>query len=184
MRRLFVSMLVLAAVGVGAGVSNAQKGLSTGPNLDGIENARRIEENAMRALDKPRKAGLEALQAQNFTQAETSFTELLSKNPTTSDANYLMGLAKMGLKKWAEARTYLEKAIVAEPKRPEPKARLAVTYIMINEMDAAAKQRADLTALASQCTGGCTDGKRIADNIGIVDKVLASIEPKPAATPG
>ena len=38
MRRLVTSLLVLGAISATIGVGHAQKGLSTGPNLDGIEN--------------------------------------------------------------------------------------------------------------------------------------------------
>ncbi len=177
MNKLAVSILILAAMGSATGAAIAQKGLSTGPNMDAIENARRIEENKMRSLEVPRKAGLAALQAQDFALAEQSFTKLLSFDPTTSDASYLMALAQMGQKKWAEAKLSLEDAIKKEPKRPEPKARLGVADIMINDMDGAAKQRADLVALASDC-GSCGDSRRIAENIAMIDKVLAAIAPK------
>lgn len=180
MRNLALSILVIAAVGAVTVPASAQRGLnslSAGPNADGVENARRIEENKMRALEVPRKAGLAALQAQDFVLAEKSFTKLLSFDPTTSDASYLMALAQMGQKKWPDAKLSLEEAIKKEPKRPEPKARLGVADIMVNDMDGAMKLRADLAALASAC-GGCSDSKRIAENIAMIDKVLAAVAPK------
>lgn len=182
MRRLVVSILVLAAVGSVSGVATAQPGLSTGMNTDGIDRNRRIEEDQKRALDKLRKAGLEALQAQNFAGAEKSFGSLLEKNPTTSDANYLMGLAKIGLKKWPEAKQYLEVAIMEEPKRPEPKARLGVADIMVNDMEGAKVQRIVLADMAEKCNG-CADAKKINDNLAMIDKVLAAVQPKPATAP-
>ena len=180
MRKLALSILVIAAAGAVAVPASAQRGLnslSAGPNADGVDNARRIEENKMRSLEVVRKAGLAALQAQDFPRAEQSFSKLLSFDPTTSDANYLMGLAQMGQKKWLEAKFSLEGAIKNEPKRPEPKARLGVAYIMINDMDGAAKQRADLASMAASC-GNCTDAGRIAANLAMIDKVLAAIAPK------
>jgi tetratricopeptide (TPR) repeat protein len=183
MRSLVASIIALVAMGSVVGVATAQKGLSTGPNMDAIENARRIEENAMRALDKPRKAGLAALQAQDYTQAEKSFTELLSKDPTTSDANYLMGLAKLGLKKWPEAKQHLELAIISEPARPEPKARLGVADIMVNDMTGAMAQRAELVSMTNKCANTCADARRIADNLAMIDKVLAVTKPAQPAEP-
>ena len=192
MRRLVFSILILAAIGSATGMASAQKGLSTGPNLDGIENARRIEENAKRALEKIRKDGLTALQAQDYVKAEKTFGELLSKNPTTLDASFLMGLSKMGLKKWSEAKEAFQVAITQEPKRPEPKARLGVANIMVNDMEGAMAQRGELASMAANCSVGCADSQRIADNLAMIDKVLAAIAPKPApaaapppaATPG
>jgi Flp pilus assembly protein TadD len=181
MTKLVVSILVLAAIGATAVETSAQPGLSTGMNVDGIERARRIEEDKKRALEAPRKAGLAALQAQDFATAETSFAKLVSMNPTTSDANYLMGLTKLGLEKWDEARTYLEVAVKSEPKRPEPKARLGVAYVMTGDSASARKQRDELVTMASTC-GGCGDAKKIADNLAMIEKVLAAVA-KPAVAP-
>ncbi len=180
MRRLVVSLLVLAAIGGTVGISSAQKGLSSGADLDGIDRSQRIEEQKRRELEMPRKAGLEALQAQDFAAAEASFTTLLSKDPTTSDANYLMGLAQIGLKKWPEAKQYLEVAIKEEPKRPEPKLRLGISALMTGDIETAQTQRADLADLSSKC-GSCPDAKKITDNIATLDRVIAAATK--AATP-
>lgn len=182
MRKLVASILVLAAIGATAGVSHAQKGLSTGPNLDGIDNARRIEENKLRALEAPRKAGLAALQAQDFALAEKNFAELLSFEPTTSDAHFLMGLAKLGLEKWLEAKVSLEAAVQDEPKRPEPKARLGVAHVMLGDINSAADQHDALSKMARDCQR-CPDAKAIADNLTMLDKLLVRVTSKPA-TPG
>jgi Flp pilus assembly protein TadD len=182
MRGLLVSILVLAAIGSASGVAIAQPGLSTGMNTDGIDRNRRIEEDQKRTLDKLRKAGLEALQAQNFALAEKSFGSLLEKNPTTNDANYLMGITQLGLQKWLEASQYLQLAVRSEPDRPEPKGRLAVAYIMIGNVDSAREQRTILSDMAGRCSG-CADAKKINDNVAMIDKVLAAIKPKPATAP-
>jgi len=183
MRRLVVSILALAVIGGSIGIAGAQKGLSTGPDLDGIDRAARIEEQKRRDLEAPRKAGLEALQAQDFAAAEASFATLLSKDPTTSDANYLMGLAQIGLKKWPEAKQYLAVAVTEEPKRPEPKLRLGISALMTGDIETAKVQRAELATLSSTC-GSCPDAKKITDNIATLDKVIdaatKAAAPKPA----
>lgn len=190
MRRFVGAVLVLAAIGsvmTVTGTASAQRNgtasLSNGPDISGIDNARRIEENAKRALEKIRKDGLAALQAQDYAKAERTFDDLLSKNPTTLDAHFLMGLAKMGLKKWAEAKEVLQIAITEEPNRPEPRARLGVANIMVNDMEGAMAQRAALASMSANCSVGCADSQRIKDNLAMIDKVLAAIAPKPAATP-
>lgn len=180
MRRLVLSALVLAAMAASTGAAIAQKGLSTGPDIDAMDRATRIDEQKRRALEQPRKEGLEALQAQDFTLAEKKFTELLSFDPTTSDASYLMGITQIGLKKWPEAKQYLEVAIKNEPKRPEPKLRLGIAALMTGDIDTAKAQRADLADLSSKC-GSCADAKKITDNIATLDKVIAAATK--AATP-
>lgn len=188
MRRLVASVLVLATVGGVTGVTgaahaqrNGTASLSNGPDIAGIDNARRIEENKLRALEAPRKAGLAALQAQDFVQAEKEFTKLLGFDPTTSDANYLMGIARIGLNKWPEAKENFEVAVKSEPKRPEPKARLGVAYVMTGDVEAAKGQRTLLSIMAANCTGDCKDSQKIADNIAMLDKVLAAVAKQKAA---
>jgi len=180
MRGLVLSALVLAFAGAAPGIAYAQKGLSTGPNLDGIDNANRIAENTRRKLEIIRKEGIDALQKQDFAGAEKAFTKLAAQNPTTSDAQYLLGFSKLGQQNWAGARQDLEIAIAKEPDRPDPKGRLGVAYVKLNEFDLAKKQRDELTALSSRCNG-CPDAPRIAENLALLDRALA--RPAPAAVP-
>jgi tetratricopeptide (TPR) repeat protein len=179
MRGLFLSALMFAAAGLMAGGATAQKGLSTGPNLDGIENANRIAENARRKLDGVRKDGIEALQKQDFAGAEKAFAKLVAQDPTLSDAHYLMGIAKIGLKNWADARQFLETAVLKEPTRPDPKARLGVTYVKLNELELAKKQRDELAGLSARCNG-CPDAARITENLALLDRALAPPAPNSA----
>lgn len=178
MRRLVICLAIMAAV---TGVAHAQPGLSGGNDLDAIDNAHRIDQEKRRQMDASRKSGLDALQAQDFALAEQNFTKLLAFDPTTSDAKYLMGLAQMGLKKWPEAKTSLEAAVINEPKRPEPKARLGVAHVMLGDINSAADQHDALGAMARECNG-CPDQKNINDNLLMLDKILvAATKPK---TPG
>lgn len=185
MRRMRRGVVVLglvlaagAAGGLGHGVAQAQPGLSSAPNLDGAYNANRIQEEAMRAMQGLRKEGIEAMQKQDFAGAEKAFGKLVLRNPTTSDANYLLGLAKLALSNWAEARQYLEIAIRQEPSRPDPKARLGIAYVKLNDRASAQKQREELAKLAAKCNG-CPDAKAIGDNMALLDRALGSAQPAP-----
>jgi TolA-binding protein len=175
MRRLAFCVVVMAAV---SGVANAQPGLSGGNDLDAIDKAHRIDQEKRREMEASRKSGLDALQAQDFTLAEQHFTKLLSFDPTTSDANYLMGMTQIGLKKWPEAKTSLEAAVKNEPKRPEPKARLGVAHVMLGDINSAADQHDALSAMVQECQR-CPDQKNIADSLMMLDRVLvAATKPK------
>jgi hypothetical protein len=181
MRGLLLALLFLAASGVMSGVADAQPGLSSAPNLDGVDNANRIGENARRKLDGMRKDGVEALQKQDFAGADKILTNMAAQNPTTTDAHYLLGIAKLGLQNWAEAKQVLEIAVKKEATRPEPKARLGVAYLRLNDTGGAMKQREDLAAMAEKCKG-CADAPRIAENIALLDRAIAARTP--AAPPG
>lgn len=171
MRSLFL-LLMFVAIGA-ASVAHAQPGLSTGLNTDGIHNANRIEENTRKSVMALREAGVEALRVQDFAAAEKTFTELLSRNPTSTDANFLMGVTKIGLKNWEGAKQFLEIAVKQEPKRPEPKGRLGVTYAVLNDMEAAKEQRAELASMERKCRKTCADAAAIAANLAMIDQALA-----------
>jgi len=151
----------------------AQPGLSTKPNYDAIYNADRTDENTLRTLEGFHDAVTGALSAGDFSAAEAAAALLLRRDPTTTDANFLMGLAKSGLGQWAEARRYLETAVGKEPQRPEPKARLGVAYAMLKDEAGAARQRAGLQALKEACGTDCRDAQWITQGLALIDQALA-----------
>lgn len=177
-----------------AGAANAQKGLSTKPDYDLIDKAARIDDNARAALLALHQNGVEALESKNYLLAEKTLNDLLRRYPTTTDANFLMGLAEVGLEKWTEAKGFLETAVKMEPTRPEPKTRLGLTYVRLGDIDSAMKQRAELASLDRDCKKVCGDAEWIADGLMLLDKALAQNRSKadagrtpasatPAATP-
>lgn len=177
------SFFVLLAAGLAsASLAHAQPGLSTKPNYDGIFNADRIDENTQRQLQILHSAATDALAAQDYAGAETTLSQLVRRDPTTTDASFLMGLAKSGLGKWEEARTHLEAAVKKEPRRPEPKARLGLAYAMLNDKDGVNRQRADLVSLDAACKSTCGDAKWIADGIALVDQALTGPDAALAST--
>ena len=154
--------------------AHAQPGLSTKPNYDGIFNADRIDESTQRDLAALHKAATDALAAQDFAAAEAALIDLVGRNPTTVDSSFLMGLAKIGLGKWDEARQHLEKAVKSEPKRPEPKSRLGLAYVMLKNPEAAKRQRAELASLDAACKSTCADATWIAEGLAAIDHALAA----------
>lgn len=166
--------LFLAGALAFAGAAHAQPGLSTKPDYDLIYKADRIDENAQRELTTLQQRALAALQARNYTEAETTLGEVLARSRMAPGANFLMGLTKIGLEKWDEARTYLELAVLDEPQRPEPKTRLGITYIKLNDADGARQQREALVTLDAACQHACTDATWIAEGIALIDQAMAS----------
>jgi TolA-binding protein len=119
--------------------------------------------------------GMQALQARNYPLAEGIFDDVLRQNRNHADANFLMGVAKMGLDKWDEAKKYLEIAVRKSPKRPDPRSRLGVTLIKLGDIEGAKQQREELVKLQAACKGGCRDGQYINDGIAMIDGAM----PKP-----
>jgi tetratricopeptide (TPR) repeat protein len=169
--------IIFATVLALAGAANAQPGLSTAPDYDLIDSSDRVDENAQRRLDRLRGRALAAMQAKDFAAAEAAFAELMQAGGRLDlGANFLMGLAKIGLEKWDEAQPFLEAAIVDEPSRPEPRTRLGITYAKLSKMDAARQQRAALASLDAECKQTCADAKWIAEGLALLDKALESKE--------
>jgi hypothetical protein len=187
--------LILAAIGLSlAGVSYSQvsqgnplsplKGLWNRPDYDAIDRAERIDEFARRELMALRKTAIDALEAKNYPAAEQTLGELVLRNPTTTDAHFLMGVAKIGLGKWEDARISLEAAVLSEPQRPEPKTRLGLTYVKLDNADAAMRQRADLASLDVACRQACADATWIKDGIVVLDEALNPSVTAPLAAAG
>lgn len=174
---------VIVAIGLSmAGVANAQVGLSTGPDYDLIDKAERVDDNAQLAFSALSRVGAEALRNKNYPAAERIFSDLLSRNPSNPDANFLMGLTKIGLENWAEAKGFLEVAVRQDPKRPEPRTRLGLTYVKLDDMDSARKQRAELANMDRDCKGACEDAVWIADGLVLLDQALSPNRPVAAAS--
>jgi tetratricopeptide (TPR) repeat protein len=138
MSHIKLRALIAVAIGLSlTGLAQAQaqnplspeKGLWNRPDYDRIYTADRIDEEIRRELTGLHRTATDALDAKNYAAAETTLRELVGRAPTTTDAHFLMGLAKIGLGKWDEARTSLEAAVQKEPARPEPKTRASASPI-------------------------------------------------------
>jgi hypothetical protein len=93
-----------------------------------------------------------------------------------------MGLAKLGLQNWADAKQFLELAVKQDAKWPDPKSRLGVAYLRLNDTDGAMKQRAELAGLSSACNG-CKDAKSITENLAMLDRAIAAAQKPKVAAP-
>lgn len=175
-------LVLLAALLASATLAHAQPGLSSGPDYDAIHQAGLAGENTERQLQALHSAATDALAAKDYASAETTLAVLVKRDPTTLDANFLMGLAKSGLGKWEEARTHLEAAVKSEPKRPEPKARLGLAYAMLSDRDGVNRQRAELVKLDEACKSACSDATWIAEGIALVDQALSAPDAALAST--
>lgn len=167
----FSSLLASAALLALAGAAEAQ--VPRGFTPQGADQ-QRLEDN--RSLSSRHyNSGVEALQAGNFQVAESIFDDVLRQNPNHADANLRMGAVKMSLGKWEEAKKYLEVAVRKDPRSPDPKSRLAVTLIKLEDIPGAMEQRAALEKMSKDCRGKCRNAEWIANGIAMVDAAM----PKP-----
>jgi len=173
MRGLLLSTLLLAAMGSASGVANAQPGLSTGMNTDGIDRNRRIEEDQRRASTSYARPASRRCRPRTSRSPKEFRGSAAPKTRPTSDAERSDGSRQDGSQEWPEAKQFLEIAIVEEAQASWPKARLAVAAIMANDIPLATSQRAELVSMKARCNSSCPEASLITGNLAMVDKVIA-----------
>lgn len=119
------------------------------------------------------EAGVAALEANDFARAESIFNEGLRYYGNNPRFRFFMGVAKMNLGKWEEARKYLRTAARELRKLPDPKSHLGVTYAKLGDIDSAIAQRARLVEMAEACKGTCKLSPYIMSGIEMIDEALA-----------
>jgi TolA-binding protein len=119
------------------------------------------------------EAGVAALEANDFTRAEKIFNESLRYYGDNPRFRFFMGVTKMNLGKWEEARRYLKTAARELRKLPDPKGYLGVTYVKLGDIHAANAQRARLVEMAEACKGTCKLSPSITSGIRLIDAALA-----------
>jgi TolA-binding protein len=177
---MFMIVRTLSALGLAAiilsGLASAQVPKGLDPLTEGQRNLAADSTDNHRFQD-----GIAALQAKNFPVAEAVFADVLLRDQNNADANFYMGVTKMSLGKWEEAKKYLEIAAKKTPKNPDPKSRLGVTYAKLGDTEGANGQRAELAKMSEACKGACKLAPYIMDGIQMIDSALqAGPVPKPA----
>jgi Flp pilus assembly protein TadD len=117
--------------------------------------------------------GVAALEANDFTRAEEIFAETLRYNQNNASVRFYLGVVKMNLGKWDEAKRYLKTAARKLRKLPDPKGHLGVTYAKLGDIAGANAQRARLVKMAEACKGTCKLSPYIMDGIQMIDEALA-----------
>lgn len=97
------------------------------------------------------REGVEALQAEDYKKAEQKFGDVLEVAPKNPEANYFMGVAKVGRGKTKSSLQYFEKAIKERANFTEAREQLALAQLALGDREAAGEQLAALEAQAAAC---------------------------------
>lgn len=170
------ALTALPAMAAAGGGSSGGLPSSSGPKVDPAESFRE---------------GVDALQVKDYKKAEKKFGEVLSVAPKHPEANYYMGLAKIGNGKSKNAVRYLEKAVKERGNFVEARERLALVQIELGDLEAAREQLTAIEALKSECAteGACDEPfkQRVDMAIERVNAAFgaatATLEPDGAAVP-
>lgn len=95
--------------------------------------------------------GVAALEAGDYKEAEKKFGEVLGVARDHPEANYYMGLAKVGRGKEKSSVRYFKRAIKERPGFVEAREQLALVYARLEKPEEAAEQLAALKEIRDNC---------------------------------
>ncbi len=123
------------------------------------------------------QAGMTALQAGKWRDAQTHFNNVLMVDPKDVDTNFYLGEAKAGLGDLRGAQRAYEKALKLDPNRIDARREYAVVLAKQNQAADAKKQLDILQQRATICGASCADA---ADLKAAIATVEAALSPKTA----
>lgn len=123
------------------------------------------------------QAGLTALQAGKWRDAEFHFQNVLAVDPKDVDTNFMLGQAKAGRGDLRGAQRAYEQALKLDPNRIDARREYAVVLAKENHPDDAKKQLDILQQRATSCGDSCADAHDLKAAIATVE---AAISPKTA----
>lgn len=121
---------------------------------------------------KDYQEGVSYLRESNFKKAERSFSRVIKGTRRNANANYYMGIAKVGLDKHKSAARYFKYAVKYDPNLIEARGELGAAYAKSDKVEKSQTVLADLETLAAQCNG-CANATRISQAISKVKTALA-----------
>jgi len=102
-------------------------------------------------------AGVDALKAGRFRDAETHFDHVLLMVPTDADSMFLLGMARAGQGNLNGARRAFQDTLRLDPHRLFAHRELALTLIKLGQVEKARAELAVLRQQSAECAGTCSD---------------------------
>lgn len=118
--------------------------------------------------------GIEALQAENYQDADRAFGRVLQATPRDANSNLMAGLARAGLGKLKDARRYYEKAAKYDDSLILAHRELGVAWARLGEADKAQTVLDDLKQRAATCAGTCAQAADLEAAIPAVEAALGA----------
>lgn len=131
------------------------------------------------------KKGLEALQAQNYKDADRAFGRVLQSLPRDANTNYMAGMARAGLGEMKDARRFFEKAAKYDDNLIPAHQELGIVWAKLGEPAKARTVLEDLKRRAEACADACAQAADLKAAIPAVEAALGgppSSRIEPAAT--
>lgn len=129
------------------------------------------------------KKGLEALQAENYKDADRAFGRVLQVMPRDANSNFMAGLARTGLGKLKDARRYYEKAVKYDDNLIPAHQELGITLAKLGEADKAQAVLDDLKQRAATCADSCAQAADLKAAVPAVEAALGTAPPPTSFVP-
>lgn len=152
-------------------VSPAYAGGSGGGGGGGISSGANTTPTAQYNPVQDYQAGLKALKANDFKKADRMFKRVLGGTRRNSQANYFMGVTKVGLGKDKSAVRYFKRASKFEKNFYEADGGLGMAYAKSGQTEKAQSILTNLKAEAEAC-GNCANSNRLNSAVNQVEKAL------------
>lgn len=118
------------------------------------------------------KKGLEALQAQNYKDADRAFGHVLQSLPRDPNSNYMAGMARAGLGELKDASRFFEKAIKYDDNLIPAHQELGITWAKLEKPDKAKAVLDGLKQRAAACGDTCPQAADLKAAIPAVEAAL------------
>lgn len=118
------------------------------------------------------KKGVEALQAQNYKDADRAFGRVLQSLPRDANTNFMAGMARAGLGEMKDARKYFEKAAKYDDDLIPAHQELGIAWAKLGEPDKARAVLDDLKRRAQSCADACAQAADLKAAIPAVEAAL------------
>lgn len=118
------------------------------------------------------KKGLEALQAQNYKDADRAFGHVLQSLPRDPNTNYMAGLARAGLGEMKQASRFFEKAVKYDDNLIPAHQELGIAWAKLEKPDKAKAVLDDLKKRAATCADACPQAADLKAAIPAVEAAL------------
>lgn len=118
------------------------------------------------------KKGVEALQAQNYKDADRAFGRVLQSLPRDANTNFMAGMARAGLGEMKDARKYFEKAAKYDDNLIPAHQELGIAWAKLGEPDKARAVLDDLKHRAQACADACAQAADLKAAIPAVEAAL------------
>jgi tetratricopeptide (TPR) repeat protein len=119
------------------------------------------------------RKGVEALQANQFADAERAFGRVVDATPRNAYAHYMLGLAKAGQGDLKGARKSYEKAVRYDANLITARRELGVTLAKLGDAAKAQAQLDELKTRATTCAETCPQSADLKAAVGAVEAALA-----------